>query len=132
MPVLSERDDVIVITDEAHRSQYGTVAENMRLALPNASFLGFTGTPLIDGEDELTRQVFGEYVSVYNFSDSIRDGATVPLYYENRIPELQLTNDDFDADLEQLLDDAVLDPDQERAVSRQFSRQYHLLPDRNA
>ena len=98
----------------------------MRLALPNASFLGFTGTPLIDGEDELTRQVFGEYVSVYNFSDSIRDGATVPLYYENRIPELQLTNDDFDADLEQLLDDAVLDPEQERAVSRQFSRQYHL------
>ena len=74
-------------------------------ALPNASFLGFTGTPLIAAE-ELTRQVFGEYVSVYNFRDSIRDGATVPLYYENRIPELQLINEDFDEELEELLDEA--------------------------
>ncbi|MDP8929241.1 MAG: HsdR family type I site-specific deoxyribonuclease, partial [Actinomycetota bacterium] len=90
MPVLSERDDIIVITDEAHRSQYDQLAWNMRQALPNASFLGFTGTPLIAGEEELTRQVFGDYVSVYNFRDSIIDGATVPLYYENRIPELQL------------------------------------------
>ena len=87
MPVLSERDDIVVITDEAHRSQYDTLAANMRLALPNASFLGFTGTPLIAGEEQ-TRQVFGDYVSIYNFRDSIADGATVPLYYENRIPEL--------------------------------------------
>ncbi|HEX9994982.1 MAG TPA: HsdR family type I site-specific deoxyribonuclease [Acidimicrobiales bacterium] len=127
MPVLSDRDDVIAITDEAHRSQYDQLAWNMRQALPNASFLGFTGTPLIAGEEELTRQVFGEYVSVYNFRDSIIDGATVPLYYENRIPELQLVNEDFDADLEALLDDAALDPDQEEAVARQFSRQYHLI-----
>ena len=126
MPVLSERDDIIVITDEAHRSQYDTLAMNMRKALPNASFLGFTGTPLMAGE-ELTRQVFGEYVSVYNFRDSIQDGATVPLYYENRIPELQLVNDDFDDDLDTLLEDAELDDAQERAVSRQFSRQYHLV-----
>ena len=126
MPVLSERDDIVVITDEAHRSQYDTLAMNMRKALPNASFLGFTGTPLIAAE-ELTRQVFGEYVSVYNFRDSIRDGATVPLFYENRIPELQLINEDFDEELEELLDEAALDPDQEKAVSRQFSRQYHLI-----
>lgn len=127
MPVLSERDDIIVITDEAHRSQYDQLAWNMRQALPNASFLGFTGTPLIAGEEALTRQVFGRYVSVYNFRDSIEDGATVPLYYENRIPELQLTNEDFDTELEELLDDAALDEAQEKAVARQFSRQYHLI-----
>jgi type I restriction enzyme, R subunit len=127
MPVLSARDDIIVITDEAHRSQYDQLAWNMRQALPNASFLGFTGTPLIAGEEELTRQVFGDYVSVYNFQDSIIDGATVPLFYENRIPELQLVNEEFDAELEALLDDAALDPDQEKAVARQFSRQYHLI-----
>src|SRR3546814_8252687 len=92
MPVLSDRSDVIVITDEAHRSQYDTLALNMRQALPNAAFMGFTGTPLIEGE-EVTRQQFGDYVSIYNFRDAIEDGATVPLYYENRIPELQLVND---------------------------------------
>ena len=127
MPVLSDRDDIIVITDEAHRSQYDTLAGNMRKALPNASFLGFTGTPLIDGADQATRQVFGDYVSVYNFADSIRDGATVPLFYENRIPELQLTNDNFDEELEELLDAAALDEAQEKAVSRRFSQQLQLI-----
>ena len=126
MPVLSERDDIVVITDEAHRSQYDTLAANMRLALPNASFIGFTGTPLIAGEEE-TRRVFGDYVSIYNFRDSIADGATVPLYYENRIPELQLVNEDFDAELEDLLEAAALDDAQEKAVARQFSRQYQLI-----
>ncbi|WP_420625598.1 HsdR family type I site-specific deoxyribonuclease [Candidatus Poriferisodalis sp.] len=127
MPVLSERDDIVVITDEAHRSQYDTLAANMRLALPNASFLGFTGTPLIAGEEEQTRRVFGDYVSIYNFRDSIADGATVPLYYENRIPELQLTNDDFDDELDDLLEAAELDEAQERAVARRFSQQYQLI-----
>ena len=127
MPVLSERDDIIVITDEAHRTQYDTLAANMRLALPNASFLGFTGTPLIDGKEEQTRRVFGDYVSTYNFRDSIADGATVPLYYENRTPELQLTNDDFDDELEDLLETAELDDAQERAVARRFSQQYELI-----
>ena len=126
MPVLSERGDIVVITDEAHRSQYDTMAANMRLALPNASFLGFTGTPLIAGEEE-TRRVFGDYVSIYNFRDSIADGATVPLYYENRIPELQLTNDDFDDELEDLLEEAALDDAQEKAVARRFSKQYELI-----
>ena len=79
IPVISERDDVIVITDEAHRTQYDTLALNMRNALPNAGFLGFTGTPLIAGE-ERTREVFGDYVSVYNFAASDgrpRHGAAV-------------------------------------------------------
>jgi type I restriction enzyme R subunit len=91
---------VIVITDEAHRSQYDIFALNMRNALPNAGFIGFTGTPLIKGEEERTREVFGDYVSVYDFARSIEDGATVPLYYENRIPEVQLTNEDLNRDLE--------------------------------
>ncbi len=78
-PVLSTRNDIIVITDEAHRSQYDTLALNMRTALPNAAFLAFTGTPLIVGEEK-TRQVFGEYISVYDFRQSVEDGATVPLY----------------------------------------------------
>ena len=87
--MLCDRPDVIVITDEAHRSQYDTLALNMRAALPKALFLAFTGTPLIAGE-ERTREVFGDYVSIYDFQQSVEDGATVPLFYENRTPELQL------------------------------------------
>ncbi|MBN7384530.1 HsdR family type I site-specific deoxyribonuclease [Mycobacteroides abscessus subsp. massiliense] len=126
MPVLSDRSDVIVITDEAHRSQYDTLALNMRRALPNASFMGFTGTPLIVGE-ELTKQQFGDYVSTYNFRAAIEDGATVPLYYENRIPELQLVNEDFEEELENLLESAELDEAAEGQLVRRFGKQYTLL-----
>lgn len=126
-PQLSDRSDVIVITDEAHRSQYDIFALNMRNALPNAGFLGFTGTPLIKGDDERTREVFGEYVSVYDFARSIEDGATVPLYYENRIPEVQLTNQDLNRDLESLLEAAELDEDHEKKLEREFGREYHII-----
>lgn len=126
-PQLSDRSDVIVITDEAHRSQYDIFALNMRNALPNAGFLGFTGTPLIKGDDERTREVFGEYVSVYDFARSIEDGATVPLYYENRIPEVQLTNQNLNRDLEALLESAELDEDQEKKLEREFGREYHII-----
>jgi len=126
MPVLSDRGDVIVITDEAHRSQYDTLALNMRQALPNAAFMGFTGTPLVAGE-ELTRREFGDYVSVYNFRDAIADGATVPLYYENRIPELQLVNEAFDEELTEILEAAELDDDAEGRLVRRFARQYALI-----
>ncbi|MFF3338666.1 HsdR family type I site-specific deoxyribonuclease [Streptomyces flavidovirens] len=126
MPVLSDRSDVIVITDEAHRSQYDTLALNMRQALPNAAFMGFTGTPLIEGE-ELTRQQFGDYVSIYNFRDAIEDGATVPLYYKNRIPELQLVNEDFAEELAELLEEAELDKEAEGQLARRFGQQYALL-----
>lgn len=126
-PILSDRSDVIVITDEAHRSQYDIFALNMRNALPNAGFLGFTGTPLIKGEDERTREVFGEYVSVYDFARSIEDGATVPLYYENRIPEVQLTNEDLGKELGALLEAADLDEDQETKLEREFGREYHII-----
>ena len=107
-PVLSQRSDIIVITDEAHRSQYDTLALNMRNALPNAAFLGFTGTPLMAGEEQ-TKQVFGDYVSIYNFKQSVEDNATVPLYYENRIPELQLANQNLNPELESVLERAELD-----------------------
>lgn len=127
MPVLSNRSDVIVITDEAHRSQYDTLALNMRRALPNASMMGFTGTPLIAGEEQATREQFGDYVSVYNFRDAIEDGATVPLYYENRIPELQLVNENFSDELDALLEAAELDDDAEGALAREFGTQYTLL-----
>ena len=126
-PRLSDRRDIIVITDEAHRSQYDIFALNMRSALPNAAFLGFTGTPLIRGEEERTREVFGDYVSVYDFARSIEDGATVPLYYENRIPELQLTNETLNEDLARLLEAAELDAEQEKKLEREFAREYHLI-----
>ena len=126
-PVLSQRDDIIVITDEAHRSQYDTLALNMRNALPKASFLAFTGTPLIIGEEK-TREVFGEYVSIYNFKQSVDDGATVPLYYENRIPELQLKDERaFKEGMDRLLEEAELDEAQEKKLEREFSREYHLI-----
>jgi type I restriction enzyme, R subunit len=126
MPILSDRRDVIVITDEAHRTQYDTLALNMRKALPNAAFMGFTGTPLVAGE-ELTRQEFGDYVSVYNFRDAIEDGATVPLYYENRIPELTISNPDFSNELTELLEEAELDEDAEARLVRRFAREYALI-----
>lgn len=126
MPVLSNRSDVIVITDEAHRSQYDTLALNMRQALPNAAFMGFTGTPLIEGE-ELTREQFGDYVSIYNFRDAIEDGATVPLYYENRIPELQIVNDSFAEELGEILEAAEVDDETEGQLARRFGREYTLL-----
>lgn len=127
MPVCSPRDNVVVITDEAHRTQYSALALNMRQALPNASFLGFTGTPLIAGELQRTRDVFGDYVSTYNFRDSIEDGATVPLFYENRIPELQIVNERFDDELTEILERAELDEQQERALSRRFGAEYQLI-----
>ncbi|RMO46796.1 hypothetical protein ALQ40_00047 [Pseudomonas syringae] len=125
-PQLSDRQDIIVITDEAHRSQYDTLAMNMRTALPNAAFLGFTGTPLMAGEEK-TKEVFGDYISVYDFGQSIADGATVPLYYENRIPEMQLINDNLNEDMAALLEEAELDDEQERKVEQVFAREYQLI-----
>ena len=125
-PKLSDRSDIIVMTDEAHRSQYDTLALNMRNALPHAAFIGFTGTPLMAGEEK-TKEVFGDYVSIYNFQQSIEDGATVPLYYENRIPELQLANENFKEDLADLIEAAELDDEQEKKLEREFAREYHLI-----
>ncbi len=124
--VLCDRADVIVLTDEAHRSQYDTLAMNMRAAMPKAMFLAFTGTPLIAGEEK-TRDVFGDYVSIYDFQQSVEDHATVPLYYENRTPELQLVNPDLNDEIYDLIERAELDPEQEARLERELSRQYHLI-----
>jgi type I restriction enzyme R subunit len=123
---LTDRADVIVLTDEAHRSQYDTLALNMRAAMPKATFLAFTGTPLIAGE-ERTKDVFGDYVSIYDFQQSVEDGATVPLFYENRTLELQLVNPDLNDDLYRLIEDAGLDDEQEAKLEKVLGRQYHLI-----
>ena len=91
-PSLSDRRNIVVIADEAHRSQYDFIdgyARNMRDALPNASFVGFTGTP-IELKDANTRAVFGDYISIYDIQRSVEDGATVPIYYESRLAKLAL------------------------------------------
>lgn len=127
-PELSQRDDVIVITDEAHRTEYGTYALNMRHALPKASFIGFTGTPLIGKSDERTKEVFGDYVSIYDFTQSVEDKATVPLYYENRLKKLKFEDKDtFVSELQELIENAELDIDQEEKLEREFAQEKHLI-----
>jgi len=100
-PLLSERKNVIVIADEAHRSQYRILAGNVRQALPNASFIGFTGTP-IELEDRSTRVTFGDYISVYMMKQSREDGNTVPIYYEGRLAKVRLTNEFIDEEFEEV------------------------------
>ncbi|WP_397381875.1 type I restriction endonuclease subunit R [Prosthecobacter sp.] len=124
--MLTDRRDVIVLTDEAHRSQYDTLAMNMRAALPNAIFVAFTGTPLIAGE-ERTREVFGDYVSIYDFQQSVEDGATVPLFYENRTPELHLDNPNLNEDIYALIEEAELSLEAEEKLQRELGAQYHLI-----
>jgi type I restriction enzyme, R subunit len=103
MPVISERSNVIVIADEAHRTQYGSYAQNITLALPNAVRIGFTGTP-IEKSDRSTRLVFGDYISVYKMARSIEDGATVPIYYESRRIPLQVEDPDLVDEIADLLE----------------------------
>ncbi len=132
----SERDDIIVISDEAHRTQYGRLALNMRKGLPRAKFLGFTGTPLIDaGEKQLTRQVFGDYVSIYDFQRAVADGATLPLFYENRGEKLRIVDPTLSvriaAHIEAARQAATLaDPwtdDKEEKLYRELARDYPIL-----
>ena len=132
-PVLSERDNIVVIADEAHRSQYGFdamldaetgafkygYAQHLRDAIPNATFIGFTGTP-IEQEDKSTVSVFGDYISVYDIEDAVRDGATVPIYYESRLAKLDLDQavlDEIDEDVGDLVEDEGL-ADREKFKSR--------------
>ncbi len=123
---ISDRDDIIVITDEAHRTQYNVLAMNMRKALPNASFLAFTGTPLMRG-DEKTKEVFGDYISIYNFKQSVEDKATVKLYYESRLPELQIINEQLQEDIEEIIEDADLTDEQEEKFASTYVNTYELI-----
>ena len=120
-PVLSTRDDIIVLVDEAHRTQYKDLAENMRKALPNANYVAFTGTPLL-GAKRLTNQWFGDYVSEYNFAQSVEDGSTVPLFYSRRVPEVGLENDFLDDDVIDIIENENLNDDEARLLENSSSR----------
>ena len=126
----SDRSDVIVISDEAHRTQYGTFAMNMRNALPNAAFIGFTGTPLFDS-DQITRRIFGDDISTYDFQRAVEDGATVPLFYENRGEKLQIVDNDINEKIASTIDEFDLDSDQEAKLQRDLSREYHVVTSEN-
>ncbi len=121
------RDDVIVISDEAHRTQYGLLALNMRNALPNAGYIGFTGTPLFKG-DELTKQVFGDYVSRYDFQRAVDDGATVPLYYDARGEKLNVATKDINEKIaEKLATFEAENVDVAEKLESELKRDYHVI-----
>lgn len=121
------RDDVIVISDEAHRTQYGLLALNMRNALPNAGYIGFTGTPLFKG-DELTKQVFGDYVSRYDFQRAVDDGATVPLYYDARGEKLNVATQDVNEKIaEKLAAFEAENVDVAEKLESELKRDYHVI-----
>jgi len=123
----TERDDVIVITDEAHRTQYGTLALNLRNALPKASFVGFTGTPLFT-DDEITRRIFGEYVSTYDFQRAVEDRATVPLYYDARGDKLGVSIGDLNERVAAKLEEfETKDINVEQRLERELKREYHVI-----
>jgi len=125
-PLLSDRDDIVVIVDEAHRTQYKSLAENMRHGLPKASFLAFTGTPLL-GRERRTHAWFGAYVSEYNFRQSMDDGATVPLFYEKRVPEVLIQNESLAEEFYDLLDSEDLDEAQQAKLEREFARETEVI-----
>lgn len=111
-PTLSERENIIVMADEAHRTQYGLLdgfASNMRKALPNASFIGFTGTP-IDSKDADTVEVFGNLIHVYDIKQAVDDNATVNIFYEPRLAKLHLWNEAIDSDVDEIAESAEYDP----------------------
>lgn len=120
-PVLSTRNDIFVLVDEAHRTQYKQLAENMHTALPNANYIAFTGTPLL-GSRRLTNQWFGDYVSEYNFAQAIEDGSTVPLFYSRRVPEVGLTNDWLDTDIDQICEEEKLNDREKELLENSSSR----------
>lgn len=123
----TQRDDVIVITDEAHRTQYGTLALNMRNALPNASYIGFTGTPLFK-DDEITRRVFGGYISTYDFQRAVEDKATVPLYYDARGEKLGVAVGDLNDRIAEKLEELETnDIDVEQRLEQELKRDYHII-----
>ena len=114
-PTLSEAANVFVLVDEAHRTQYRSLAANMRRALPNACFLGFTGTP-IDKQDRSTLRTFGPYIDTYTIEQAVRDGATVPIFYESRLLELRIIGQTIDRVFDRVFADRT---DEERAAIRQ-------------
>jgi len=125
-PLLSERDDIVVIVDEAHRTQYKSLAENLRSGLPNAQYLAFTGTPLL-GRDRKTKEWFGDYVSEYNFSQSMDDGATVPLFYTKRVPEMENQNTELSDEFCEILEDENLDDAQREKLENKYATEFQVI-----
>ena len=116
---LTDRNDWIVMVDEAHRTQYKGLAENMRIGLPNAQYIAFTGTPLL--RSELTKDWFGPYVSEYNFAQSIEDGATVPIYYKKSVPRVEQINPELVGEAAAILEDENLSEEQKKKLDREYS-----------
>lgn len=119
--------DIIIMSDEAHRSQYGIYADNMMHLLPTASRIGFTGTPIMK-YDNITERTFGGYVSIYDFKRAVDDHATVPLFYENRAEKLkQIKNPEINEKIAEAIEKAELDPNQQEKLEREFAKEIHLL-----
>ena len=119
--------DIIVMSDEAHRTQNGVFADNLMHMLPTANRIGFTGTPLLR-DDNITARTFGQYVSIYDFKRAVEDKATVPLYYENRGEKLQeLKNPKINEEIAARLDEEELTPSQQAKLEREFAQEVHLL-----
>ena len=119
--------DILIMSDEAHRSQYGIFADNMVNLLPTASRIGFTGTPLLSN-DNITERTFGGYISVYDFKRAVEDGATVPLYYENRGDKIaDLHNPEITDRILDAIEQADLDVDQQEKLELEFAKEIHLL-----
>ena len=123
----TKRPDIIVITDEAHRTQYGILALNMRNALPRANFIGFTGTPLFK-DDEITSKVFGEYVSTYDFQRAVEDKSTVPLYYDSRGETLGVETNDINEKIAEKLEQIETeDINVRERLEKELKRDYHII-----
>ena len=125
-PIVPDHD-ILIMSDEAHRSQYGIFADNLARLLPTASRIGFTGTPLLSA-NELTARTFGGYISVYDFKRAVDDKATVPLYYENRGEKIkEIKNPEITDKILDAIEAADLDPDQAEKVMHEFEKEVHLL-----
>ncbi|WP_430601874.1 type I restriction enzyme, R subunit [Enterococcus sp. DIV0724b] len=125
-PLLSERKDIIVIVDEAHRTQYKNLAENMRKGIPNAQYIAFTGTPLL-GSKQLTYDYFGNPVSEYTFNDSINDGATVPLFYTKKVPTVNLNNDLLNDEFLDIIDKEELTDEERKKLENKYRSSLNVM-----
>ncbi|MCD6399556.1 HsdR family type I site-specific deoxyribonuclease, partial [candidate division WOR-3 bacterium] len=125
-PFLTARRDIIIAADEAHRSQYGQLAQNLRKAIPNASFIAFTATP-IDYDDRSTFLVFGDYISAYPIDKAKRHGVVVPIYYEARLTELHLTKEFIDLEFDELSEKVAVDPEAKESLKRAFAKLERIM-----
>lgn len=127
LPPILPNYDIVIMSDEAHRSQNGIFAENMMALLPTASRIGFTGTPLFSN-DSITERTFGGYISIYDFKRAVEDGATVPLYYENRGEKLgTIKNPEITQEIMDAIEAADLDVSQQEKLEREFAKEIHIL-----